>query len=69
MNFYLESRVHFKGRRRAHIAKDELQSRRRCLCTASLNLEKWALVEGLPEDAHLCKTCKQLANLPEAEAK
>jgi hypothetical protein len=69
MKFYLEISLHFKGRRRAHIAKDDPQSRGRCLCTASLNLEKWLLVQVLPEEVHLCKTCKHLANLPDSEAK
>jgi hypothetical protein len=64
MKFFMETTPLFNAQRRAHIAKAEPQSSGKCLCAASLNPEKWTLVEELPKDIHLCKKCYWLAEHP-----
>lgn len=63
MKFYLESAEHFKSYRRAHIVNDENKVKPGCLCRATINPEKWRVVESLPEDIYLCRTCRRLAGL------
>lgn len=46
----------------AHIARDNGDDTLKSLCACTLKLEKWTLVESLPEGTHLCKNCRQLAN-------
>ena len=63
MKFYLERIVQepLSGRRRVHLLKDENKPEGGSLCKASLKLEKWLLVEQLPKDIHLCRSCDRSA--------
>lgn len=63
MKFYLEIKPAYPRQIRAHIAQEETYAARRCVCAAELNLEKWRLVEQLPEDVYLCENCRRLAQL------
>lgn len=66
MKFYLWERTTYHRRRkkvrtyrRAHILQEE--NRAKPVCNVPLDLEKWIIVEQLPEATHLCGRCKRLA--------
>jgi hypothetical protein len=63
MKFFLEiiEQEPLNGRRRAHLLRDENKPKEGSLCKASLKLEKWLLVEQLPKDIHLCRSCDRSA--------
>jgi hypothetical protein len=64
MKFYLEivQQLTLKRPRTVHLLKDENRPVGGSLCKASLNLEKWIMVEELPEDIHLCRSCERSAS-------
>lgn len=66
MKFYLWERTIYRRRRkelrvyrRAHILQEGDSSNP--MCSASLDLGKWRIVEELPETTHLCGRCQRLA--------
>jgi hypothetical protein len=64
MKFYVEIEWPFTAQRRAHILKNADGPTVKSWCRANLNPQKWTVVEVLPEDIHLCITCKLMANFP-----
>lgn len=61
MKFYLEplGQEPLSGRRRVHVLEDENKPESGSMCKASLKLEKWLLVDQLPEGIHLCRSCER----------
>ena len=63
MKFYFREQINKHNAhtyRVAHIVKEEAETEGRCLCSTVINPEKWALVEGLPKETHLCRRCQRL---------